>query len=128
SGNHIALFTYYAVLNLGVFAIAWFRTWRVLNVLGFVLTFGITTLWRVGSYETADRVSADAFLILFFLMYLAVSILNCVRQPPTLKGYVSGALVFGLPIVAFALHASIVVGVEYALAWSALITGAFYLA
>ena len=38
SGNHIALFTYYAVLNLGVFAIAWFRTWRVLNVLGFVLT------------------------------------------------------------------------------------------
>lgn len=128
SGNHIALFTYYAVLNLGVLTIAWYRTWRELNVLGFVFTFGITALWRVSGYEAADLVSADAFLILFFLMYVAVSILNCVRQPPDLKGYVSGSLVFGLPIVAFALHASIISRIEYGLAWSALALGAFYLA
>lgn len=128
SGNHIALFSYYAVLNLGVFAVAWFRTWRVLNVIGFAFTFGITALWRVGGYERADLVSADAFLILFFLMYVGVSILNCVRQPPTLKGYVSGSLVFGLPVIAFTLHASLVSHIEYALAWSALALGAFYLA
>ena len=36
-------------------------------------------------------------------MYVGVSILNCVRQPPNLKGYVSGSLVFGLPVVAFTL-------------------------
>ena len=128
SGNHIALFTYYAVLNLGVLTIAWYRTWRALNVLGFVFTFGITALWRVSGYESSDLVSADAFLILFFLMYVAVSILNCVRQPPDLKGYVSGSLVFGLPIVAFALHASLISRIEYGLAWSALVLGAFYLA
>ena len=127
SGNHIALFSYYALLNLGVFAIAWFRTWRVLNVLGFVYTFGITALWRVSSYETNDWISADAFLILFFLMYVTVSVLNCVRQPPNLKGYVSGSLVFGLPIVAFALHASLISHIEYGLAWSVLVLGAFYL-
>lgn len=128
SGNHVALFTYYAILNLGVLAVAWFRTWRVLNVLGFVFTFGITALWRVSSYEPSDLVSADAFLILFYLMYVAVSVLNCVRQPPDLKGYVSGSLVFGLPIVAFALHASLIVRFEYGLAWSALALGTFYLA
>lgn len=127
SGNHVALFAYYAILNLGVFAVAWFRTWRVLNVLGFVFTFTITGLWRVNSYETADLFSADAFLILFFLMYVGVSILNCVRQPPDLKGYVSGSLVFGLPIVAFALHASMVSRFEYAMAWSSFALGAFYL-
>ena len=127
SGNHIALFTYYAILNVGVLAIAWYRTWRVLNVVGFVFTFGITTLWRVSGYEPSDMWSADAFLILFFLMYVAVSILNCVRQAPDLKGYVSGSLVFGLPIVAFALHASIISRIEYGLAWSALALGAFYL-
>src|SRR5688572_5527588 len=80
SGNHVALFAYYAVLNLGVFAVAWFRTWRVLNVLGFVFTFTITGLWRVSGYEANDLFSADAFLVLFFLMYVGVSILNCVRQ------------------------------------------------
>jgi uncharacterized membrane protein len=128
SGNHIALFTYYAFLNLGVFAVAWFRTWRVLNVLGFVFTFTITGLWRATAYESADVVSADAFLILFFVMYVGVSILNCVRQPANLKGYVSGSLVFGLPVVAFSLHASLVHRIEYALALSAVSLGAFYLA
>lgn len=128
SGNHIALFSYYAILNLGVFAVAWFRTWRVLNVLGFLFTFTITGLWRASGYHDDDLYSADFFLILFFLMYVAVSILNCVRQPPNLKGYVSGSLVFGLPVVAFSLHATLVSKIEYALAWSALALGAFYLA
>lgn len=127
-GNHIALFTYYAVLNLGIFTVAWFRTWRVLNVLGFLFTFSITGLWRASGYQGQDLHSAEFFLILFFLMYVAVSILNCVRQPPNLKGYVSGSLVFGLPLVAFALHASLVSRIEYALAWSALALAVFYLA
>lgn len=127
SGNYIALFSYYAVLNLGVFAVAWFRTWKVLNVLGFLFTFAITGLWRFNGYESDDLFAADAFLILFFLMYVGVSILNCVRQPPDLKGYVSGSLVFGLPVVAFGLHASMVSRIEYAMAWSALALGAFYL-
>lgn len=128
SGNHIALFSYYAVLNLGVFAIAWFRTWRMLNVLGFVFTFTITGLWRAHGYQPDDLFSADFFLILFYLMYAGVSILNCVRQPPDLKGYVSGSLVFGLPVIAFTLHATLVSKIEFALAWSALALGAFYLA
>lgn len=127
SGNHVALFSYYAILNLGIFAVAWFRTWRVLNVLGFVFTFTITGLWRASGYTPDELLSADLFLILFFLMYVGVSILNCIRQPPNLKGYVSGSLVFGLPIVAFTLHATLVARIEYAMAWSALATGAFYL-
>jgi uncharacterized membrane protein len=127
SGNHITLFSYYAILNLSIFAVAWFRTWRVLNVLGFLFTFTITGLWRASGYEPADLVSADAFLILFFLMYVGVSVLNSIRQPPNLKGYVSGSLVFGLPVVAFTLHATLVARIEYALAWSALALGVFYL-
>ncbi|HKQ13356.1 MAG TPA: DUF2339 domain-containing protein [Steroidobacteraceae bacterium] len=127
SGNYVALFSYYALLNLGVFAVAWFRTWRVLNVLGFLFTFTITGLWRANSYQQPDLWTADAFLILFFLMYVAVSILNCVRQPPNLKGYVSGSLVFGLPVVAFTIHATMIARIEYGLAWSAFGLGAFYL-
>ncbi|WP_043801054.1 DUF2339 domain-containing protein, partial [Arenimonas malthae] len=32
SGNHVALFSYYAVLNAAVFGIAWQRPWRALNL------------------------------------------------------------------------------------------------
>lgn len=126
SGNHIALFTYYALLNLGIFAVAWFRTWRALNVLGFVFTFTITGAWRATGYHSTDLHSTDAFLIVFFLMYVGVSILNAVRQSSNLKGYVSGSLVFGLPVVAFSLHATLLHRIEYALAWSAFALAVFY--
>ena len=44
-GSHVALFSYYAVLNGGILAIAWFKSWRLLNVTGFAFTFGIATVW-----------------------------------------------------------------------------------
>ncbi len=126
-GNHVALFSYYAVLNLGILSVAWFRAWWPLNLLGFVFTFGITGAFRGLSYTSADRLSTDLFLFLFFLMYVAVSILFSWRQKTDLKGYVSGSLVFGLPVVVFSLHATLVAELPYALAWSALGLGAFYL-
>lgn len=126
-GSHVALFTYYAVLNLGVFTVAWFRAWRVLNLVGFFFTFGITSAWRALSYTPADLVSADFFLLLFFAMYVAISILFALRQKPELKGYVSGSLVFGLPVVVFTLQATLLSKTEYGLAFSALGFGAFYL-
>lgn len=126
-GSHIGLFSYYTVLNLGVFAVAWFRAWRSLNVLGFVFTFAVSALWRGGGYAPAHLISTDGFLILFFLMYVAVSLLLARRQSAARVDYVSGTLVFGLPVVAFALHASLVADIEFALAWSALVLAVFYL-
>lgn len=128
SGDHIALFSYYAVLNLGVFAVAWFRAWKLLNLVGFVFTFGVSALWRGSGYGPEQLLSTDAFLLLFFAMYVAVSILFALRQPPNLKGAVSGTLVFGLPVVVFGLHGSLVADIEYALAWSAFGFGLFYMA
>jgi uncharacterized membrane protein len=36
-GSHVALFGYYAVLNAGILAIAWFKAWRLLNLVGFAV-------------------------------------------------------------------------------------------
>ena len=128
SDNHLAMFSYYAVLNVGVLTVAWFRTWRVLNVLGFLFTFIITGVWRFTEYDDPDRLSTAVFLWFYFVLYVSVSVLNCIRQPPDFKGYVSGSLVFGLPVAAFTLHASLVADIESVPAYSAAILGAFYLA
>lgn len=127
-GSLAALFTYYTILNLGVFTVAWFRAWRVLNLLGFVFTFGIAGLFRATAYTAEQQVTMDGFLWLFFLLYVAVAVLFSLRQKPDLKHYVSGSLVFGLPLAAFSLHASVIGHEGFALAWSALGMGAFYLA
>lgn len=126
-GSHVLLFSYYAVLNLGVVGIAWYKAWRELNLIGFVFTFAIGTAWGVLAYRSTHFATTEPFLILFFVLYVGVAILFALRQPPDLKGYVDGTLVFGLPIIAFALQNSLVKPYPYGLAWSAFSLAAFYI-
>ena len=51
SGNHVALFSYYAVLNAAIFGIAWIKSWRALNLVGFVFTFGVGSAWGALKYR-----------------------------------------------------------------------------
>ncbi|AKC88168.1 membrane protein [Pseudoxanthomonas suwonensis] len=111
SGNHVALFSYYALLNAAIVAIAWFRAWRILNLLGFVFTFGIGTLWGVYDYRPEQYASTQPFLALFFAFYLLVPILFARRQPEGRRDFIDGCLVFGTPLVAFALQAGLMEGV-----------------
>ena len=126
-GSHVVLFSYYAVLNAGIFLIAWFRAWRPLNVVGFVFTFAIATAWGVLRYRSDLFASTEPFLILFFLFYLAIAVLYAFRQAPDLKGYVDGTLIFGTPVFAFGLQSGLLHDRRYALAFSALALSALYI-
>ncbi|MEO8299905.1 MAG: DUF2339 domain-containing protein, partial [Burkholderiales bacterium] len=57
-GSHVALFSYYAVLDLGIAAVAWRKTWRRLNLVGFVCTFLIATGWGVLQYAPSHYASS----------------------------------------------------------------------
>ncbi|MET0807524.1 MAG: DUF2339 domain-containing protein, partial [Pseudoxanthomonas sp.] len=107
SGNHVALFSYYAVLNAAILAIAWFRPWRVLNLLGFVFTFGIGTLWGVLKYDATKLASTEPFLLLFLAFYLLIPILYARKQPASRGDLIDGCLVFGTPLVVFSLQAAL---------------------
>jgi hypothetical protein len=128
AGSHVALFSYYALLNAGIFAIAWFRAWRALNLLGFVFTFGIATAWGALRYEPSLLASTEPFLILFFLMYVGIALLYALRRHVSLRHYVDGTVVFGTPLVAMGLQAALVHHIPFAMAWSAAALAAFYLA
>jgi len=105
SGNHVALFSYYAVLNAAILAIAWWRPWRALNLLGFAFTFGIGTAWGVLQYDPDKFASTEPFLLLFFAFYLLLPILYARRQPAGTRDLIDGSLVFGTPLIAFSLQA-----------------------
>ncbi len=121
SGNHVALFTYYAVLNAAIFGIAWVKPWRALNLLGFVFTFGIGTAWGFLKYRPELFASTEPFLILFYAFYLVIPVLYALRQPEERRGFVDGSLVFGTPLLAFPLQAALLDGDTQMLALSALV-------
>ncbi len=145
-GNHVMLFSYFALLNAGILTVAWYRAWRVLNVIGFVGTFGIGFAWGLRSYEPALYASTQPFLILFFAMYVAISLLfarqrllNPVTPAESSGGdwlgqvrtrgtdYVDGTLLFGVPLVGFGLQYAIVPHFPLGPAFSALVIGMAYM-
>ena len=128
TGNHVALFGYYAVLNAAIFAIAWMRAWRLLNVLGFAFTFGIGTLWGVLRYRPEDFATTEPFLLLFFAFYLLIPILYARRRAAGRRDLLDGCLVFGTPLVAFSLQAGLLEGERLPLAFCALGLGAIHAA
>ena len=127
SGNYIGLFSYYAVLNTAVFAIAWQRAWRPLNLIGFLFTFGVFALWVVDSYQPQDWLPASTFLVLFLLMYSLIGVLYAMRQPARLTGLVDGSLVFGTPVVVSSLLMVMLRQYDYGIAMSAAGMGVYYL-
>lgn len=146
AGNHVALFSYFALLNAGILAIAWFKAWRLLNLIGFVGTFGIGFAWGLRSYTPELLWSTEPFLILFFLMYLAIGLLFTRRKLLEMsdapeddsreallrwsaaKGdYVDATMLFGPPLVGFGLQFALVQHLEFAAAFSALALGMIYM-
>jgi uncharacterized membrane protein len=122
-GSHIVLFGYYLFLNIGIAIVAWYRSWRVLNIAGFIFTFVIATIWGILRYRPELFATTEPFLIAFFLIYLIISILF-VRQ--SYGNLVDSVLTFALPAAAFGLQVGLVKSIEYGAAYSATILSILY--
>jgi uncharacterized membrane protein len=141
----VGLFTYLLILDLGIFAIAWFRAWRVLNLIGFVGTFTLAAGWAQHHYTDDQFGIVQPFLIVFFLLFTAVGLLfarrtlvdapvqvsnsHATQAMETLRrvGRVDSSLVFGVPMVAFGMQYLLMRPWEYGAAFSAMALAAFYL-
>src|SRR6185295_3178677 len=136
SSNHVALFTYYLVLDAGIALVAWSKTWRVLNLVGFAATFIVATAWGVLQYRPDDYATSQAFLIAFFLLFVVILVLPARRlarqaaedsAPPRQRDvWVNSSLLFGLPTIGFALEYGLVRDTPYGAALAALALAAFY--
>ena len=126
-GDHVGLFSYYLLLGVAIAAVARVKAWRALNLLGFFATFGVATAWGLLKYQPEQLASTEPFLIAFFVLYLAASLMYATRHGLVPKQAVDATLIFGLPLVAFGLQAGLVRNIEYATAFSALAMGAIYL-
>ena len=130
-GSHVALFSYFTLLNLAILFIATRRAWRELNLLGFAATFGTAGAWGWMRYGVEHYASAQAFLIIFIAIFIATAILYARATPLRLAWGTSRAvdstLVFGTPLLGFGLQVGLVQPFLYGEAFSALAFGAVYL-
>jgi len=145
SNQPVGLFTYLLVLDVGIVLIAWFKAWRVLNLIGFVGTFTLAAGWAHKYYTDDQFGTIEPFLVVFFLLFTAIGLLFARRtlfdapvQPAqplatraldTLRraGRVDSSLVFGTPMVAFGMQVLLMRPWEYGAAFSAMALSAFYL-
>jgi len=126
-GAVAALFAYYTVLNLAVLFLATRRAWRVVNLIGFVATFGVAGLWIAGGYPAADFAVTQIFVVASVLIYVAAAVLYGRRTPGRLGGFVDTTLLFGPALAGFGLEVGLVGDRPFGAAFAALGFAALYL-
>ncbi len=127
-GSHVALFGYYLLLNVAIGVVAWLRAWRALNLLGFLSTFIVATAWGALKYVPEHYATTQPFLIAFFVIYVLIGLFYALRHANETGHTLDGMLIFGTPIVAFALQTQLVAHIEYGAAISAVVLSAVYIA
>ncbi len=153
-GNHpLGLFTYLAILDIGILLIAHYKAWRVLNMIGLFGTLGLASAWGAAHYTPAQWATVQPFLIFFHVLFASIGLMFARRtlaasadgeeggdiwskNKSSLKeqagralarvGHVDSSLVFGTPVSAFALQYWLVEHFANGAAWSALGFAAFY--
>lgn len=130
AGNHVVLFSYFTLLNLFIFGLSWFKSWRSLNAAGFLLTFAIGVNWGLKFYRPEYFSTTEPFLVALFLIYSLIPLVFALRAAPGTAAVdrIDALLIFGTPVVCGFLQVPLVEAFEYGLAWSSGLAGLYYLA
>ncbi len=146
SDAYVPLMSYMAILDAGILAMAWFKAWRPLNLVGAVATFTLAGAWAHEHYAPADYAGVQAFLVAFFLLFTLTGVLFARRAlaagdaPPAerplaeraldalhLVGRVDSTLTFGVPLAAFSLQYLLVRDWTWGPAWAAAAFALFHI-
>lgn len=126
-GSHVALFSYYLLLSLGILAITIWQPWRPLNLLGFAFSFGVAGLWGYRDYQPDFYLSCQLFLIANMVIFGVLALGLSLRAQVKGEKVIDGVLLFGPPLVGFGMQYHITQHWAFGPAFSALGFGLAYL-
>jgi len=89
--NYVALFTYLCILNAGLMVLAWFKRWPAINTIALFFTTIIFGGWLInesfsGEIDLPYR-NALLFATLFYLLFVAMNIINTLRLKDKFTGF-----------------------------------------
>jgi uncharacterized membrane protein len=127
-GNHVALFSYYTLLSIGILAISRWQVWRPLNLIGFAFTFGVGAMWGASRYTPELYTSTQIFLAINVVIYGVLAVLASSRvATDASQPFVDGTLLFGTPLLGFGLQVGLTEHWRYGPAFSAMAFATLYL-
>ena len=157
TGSLVILFSYYLLLNVTIAIIAHYRPWKILNLFGVTVTFGLAYYWGISENLStvieAQRWSLVLLVTLHLLLYLFVVIryaqqiivYNTLNETDIIQtdnvkhldsvhvrnnSYVfpiDTGLLFSVPILAFGLFAALLDDISNALTIASAILATVYL-
>ncbi|MCC8193551.1 MAG: DUF2339 domain-containing protein, partial [Deltaproteobacteria bacterium] len=127
SGNYVALFSCYTLLNLGILAICRYRLWRWLNFAGAFCTFVVMGYWGITSYDVTMFPTTEPFLIGFVLIYIVITLGSVRRCEFSFSEPLDAILACAIPFVAALFQWRIAMDIPHGLSISSVLFGAFFL-
>jgi uncharacterized membrane protein len=104
SGNYQSLFIYLIILNTGLLVLAYYKSWRLLNLLAFIFTIILFAGWVVSlPYETPAVAYNKGFIFatIFYVLFFSINIAHNIREN---KKFIASD--FGILLANTALYAS----------------------
>ena len=125
--NQVGLFTYLALLDLGVLALAYSKQWRSLNYMAFISTVLMFAGWMLEWYESPKLWPTIVFLTIFFTIFALLAVLyNVANRRPT--SWLDLGMVFANALLYFGTSYALLDDHYYGLLGAfALMVAAFYL-
>ncbi|MDE0491360.1 DUF2339 domain-containing protein [Psychrobacter sp. A3] len=87
TGSLVALFSYYLLLNVTVAVIAHYRTWKMLNLLGVLVTFGLAYYWGATSNLSATIEAQRWTLVLLVTLHVLLYLFVVIRYAQQIIAY-----------------------------------------
>lgn len=93
-GNFQVLFSYMLVLNVGMFILANYKRWHLINMISYVATVLIYSGWIMTRFDPLQGHAAGGFLFasLFFLVFFGMNIIYNLRHQVAFKALEIGLL------------------------------------
>src|SRR5699024_5751701 len=79
--NYVVLFTYIAILDIGILALAYHKKWNLINILSYVFTVLLFAGWLVQDLgrQQPHYAGAMVFAFVFYLIFVLISIINNIK-------------------------------------------------
>ncbi len=82
-GNYVVLFTYLTILNVGMFILAYFKKWNVINVIAQISTTIIFSAWILNEFFDSNKNHYEGGLIfatIFYFVFFGMHIINNIKS------------------------------------------------